>query len=274
MHTFNEQKVKISHFQACVFIHTYNRIWSNNRKLKVFMHSYMHSHKHVDQNSPKLNSPKIKGPLDTRPEVKIRWSSRYKIPASCCLVWPVGSRSTLCLEWYPLGTRSTSSVKICDPLDTRSQSHDFFSKDPLDARSKVKIWWSSRYKIPVSCCLVWPAGSQLTLCSERYPLDTRSRSPVKICSSLVLRRSRLRFHFCCRNQWSVTLSSSYKVKVSTMIRCITLSSSGGQVYDVIFSPQFWKYFHFERNQLFITLLIFYYNNLKNFNFQSYSIKSK
>ena len=32
----------------------------------------------------------------------------------------------------------------------------------------------------------------------------------------------------------LALSSSYKVKVSTMIRCITLSSSKGQGYDVIF----------------------------------------
>jgi len=37
-----------------------------------------------------------------------------------------------------LDTRSISSVKICDPLDTRSRCH-MFSENPFDARFQVKI---------------------------------------------------------------------------------------------------------------------------------------
>jgi len=36
------------------------------------------------------------------------------------------------------------------------------------------------------------------------------------------------------------LSSLYKVKVSTMIGCITFSSSNGQGYDIIFSCHYFK----------------------------------
>jgi len=139
---------------TCIFqIHTCINtcIHLNNQKLKVFMYSYMHFHKNVDQNSPKLNSPKINDPLDTRSQVKIPWSSRYKISVSCVRCDPLVHGQPYVWSDDPLDTRSISPVKIHDPLDTRSRIH-MFSEDPFGTRSQVKIRWSSRYKIPISCC--------------------------------------------------------------------------------------------------------------------------
>ena len=137
-------------FHTFRHVYSFTRAITCNRKPKTFMHF----RKNVDQNSPKLNSPKIKGPLNIRLEVKLRWSSRYKMSVSCCLVWPVGSRSTLRLEWWsPWYKIYISSEDSRSSRYKISISHDF-SEDPLDTRSEVKIRWSSRYKIPVSCSLV------------------------------------------------------------------------------------------------------------------------
>jgi len=64
----------------------HSHMHKNNQKFKVFMHSYMYFHKNVDQNSPKLNSLKMKDPLDTRSEVKIRRPSRYKVSSEDTMI--------------------------------------------------------------------------------------------------------------------------------------------------------------------------------------------
>jgi len=160
------------------------------------------------------------------------WSSRYKISISHLFQKTLSIQG---LNWYG------------DPLDTRSRSHAI--RWPAGSWSTLCLkWWSSRYKIYISGEDSWSSWYKISI-SHLFqktlsiqglnwygdPLDTRSRSPVKICSPLVLRRSRLQSHiflFC--NKWHMTLSPLYKVKVNYMFGCITLSSLKGQGYDATF----------------------------------------
>jgi len=175
-----------------------------------------------------------------------RRPSRYKVWSVDTVILSIRDPGLILLgviRWFkvnlivwsddPLDTRSISPVKIRDPLDTRSQSHMIFRRP-----SWYKVWSEDTAILSIQ-------DPDLILFGVTYwftvdliawsddPLDTRSRSLVKICNPLVRKRSRLesRISFCIK--WHTTLLSLHKVKVSAMIGCVALSSSRGQGYDII-----------------------------------------
>jgi len=127
----------------------------------------MHFHKYVDQNSPKLNSPKIEDlsiqglkwrygdPLDTRSHSHVDRCG------------PLVQGQPYVWIDDPLNTRSISPVKIRDPLDTRSWSHIFLKRP---SRYKVSSEDTMILSIQDPNLMLLGAAhcSQSTLCLERW----------------------------------------------------------------------------------------------------------